>query len=306
MKRWIQRRIEKNRAHTIALTRTVRYFTYFVRHILRRAFTKRLVDKDFHPVFIVGASGSGTTLLAALLHQKYKNALYLAESARMATSGKDLYIKKVHQYPTTRIYQQSLFIPDSVPVNHIKKQILRLYQCELEYPKVSNIVIDKAANSHLTRAKLLKAAFPNSKFVLIFRDPVENIEGMKRKWQPFREDPLEDVCQLWETMHEKFLSDIQPFEQDVLMIEYAQLVKNTDKVVQQIAIFADMEPRDQLAALKDIPASPGKGLRNVVGGEIIVLQDAQKRVESSLSLEDEVFVRNRLDALYHHMQELAN
>ena len=69
---------------------------------------RNLADADFAPGFICGVAGSGTTLLAGLLHQRYQVAANARESARWAPEDSVLHIRPIADYPNLSEYYERL------------------------------------------------------------------------------------------------------------------------------------------------------------------------------------------------------
>ncbi len=266
---------------------------------------QRLWDEDFAPVFICGASGSGTTLIASLLNQNYEVGLYLNESVRMLNTGRDLWMDKADEYPDVNAYYNALFIPAHRPPAAIRRQLLRLYRREIIYPKTSPVVIDKGPNAHLVRFEWLRSAFPAARFVFLFRQPVESVEGLRRKWkQVFGGSPLTDLCDFWLNMHERFLEDSADYRGQVYPLAYDTLVADPPASLARVAAFARLTTRPTPLPLPDRPAKPGKGLRNVVDGKIVVMPAAHQRVDSSLTPEEELLVAERLLPAYTRYKQI--
>jgi hypothetical protein len=267
---------------------------------------QRSFDHNFYPIFICGVAGSGTTLLSGLLDQRYQNAGCIHESALAMPSGSALRINSVGSYQALACYYSSMFIANDVPDQAVRASMLKLYRRVAHYPKHSSIIIDKAPNVHLVRTRRLRAAFPRSKFVLIFRDPVSNIEGLRRKWPDvFGQADLADVCDFWESVHKIFLEDTEAFASDVIVVSYSKLTEDADVVLEELAQFCGLQPREKPLTYRDRPNIPGKGLRNVINGEIKVVQNIDSQVTSSLSPEQWNYINNRLLPAYDKLNQLS-
>ena len=266
--------------------------------VVRQGSLRRLVDRDFQPLFICGAAGSGTTLLSALLDQTYENGLALRESARHPQAHRLLFFEKALEYPTLDEYIEDLFLPARVSAGRVRHAVLTLYRRAADYPKASAVVLDKAPNAHLVRLGALLAAFPEAQAIVLARDPVEVVEGMRRKWpQPFGAAGLEALCDFWNLMHHKALQDTESLE-NVLVVGYGQLVQQPETVTAAIATWAGLTARQQPKPLRDRKAKPGKGLRNVVAGEIQVVADAGAAARQNLNQAERQLIRERTGAVY--------
>ena len=267
---------------------------------------ERLTDKQFYPIFICGVAGSGTSLLNGLLDQNYVAGLCLQESARALRDNPHVGMAKVNHYESLSHYYRSMFVSRNLSPRKMRSILMRLYRLRQEYPKESPVVFDKAPNVHLVRTGQLKASFPESKIILIYRDPVINVEGLRRKWpEVFGQAEFSAVCDFWQNTHEIFLSDIREFEEDVFAVSYAQLVENTDQVLQNVASFCKLKPRGDLHLYPERPNRPGKGIRNIVDGKIRVIQDINYQALTHLSEEEVEFASRSLSQTYNKLKSFT-
>lgn len=263
-------------------------------------------DHDFDPLFVCGVAGSGTTLLSGLLDQRYRNAGCLHESALMMSVKSALRVKRVGSYGNLSAYYSGIFIPNSISNGEIRDSILELYRRVTRYPKESRIVIDKAPNVHLVRTPRLKAAFPSSKVLLIFRNPVTNIEGLRRKWPDvFGQADLNEVCDFWQSVHEIFLQDTKDFRLDVMGVSYERLTRYTKEVLDRLARFCKLQPRKRALEYPSKPDLPGKGLRNVVNGQIEIVRESIPPDMWCLSEAECIHINERLMGLHDKLDRLC-
>ena len=199
-----------------------------------------------------------------------------------------------------------MILSESISDKSLLNQLIRLYRGNLPLRKRTNVVIDKGANSHLVRAKRFRAVFPQSKFILIFRDPLYNIEGLRRKWRLFQEADIEELCDFYESIHKAFIEDIKSFSHDVKIISLEQLIQDTDHILQEVASFCNLQVRKQPKTYDDKPDNPGKGYRNVINGKLSVSKDHLQTDNFFLTEEESNYVRNRLNPIYKKLLELSN
>lgn len=267
---------------------------------------RRALDSDFRPIYLAGVAGSGTTLSSSLLDQHFKVAAALHESAREAARTSPLYMRNIEWHDSVPQYYRHLFFDAHVTAADVRKWSLRLYRDSARYPKVSNAVIDKAPNSHLVRMKLLHAAFPDARVLLVFRDPVANIEGLRRKWpKVFGAAPIGEVCEFWEKVHRQFERDVAGFEGHVRWYEYERLVANPEGWLEETAGFCGLERRAEPRQYKDKPNEPGKGLRNVSEGVIGIDPGAVAPKPGTLSAGEVDEIRARLSAVHDSLKARA-
>lgn len=260
-------------------------------------------DSDFTPIFICGIAGSGTTLLTALLDQKYKVAASLPESALASAAHSSLRLEPVSHYPDLGTFVRALPFAEGVSTRQVYTDSLKLYRAHVRPPKLSSIVLDKAPNTHLMRAQMLAEAFPAALFLLIVRNPVTSIEGLRRKWPLFQRASIDENCDYWERLHLAFLKDSAHFSDRWLGFTYDDFIQNTESWLDKIAVRGALVGRDELLPYADEPNDPGKGLRNVKGGKVEVDPDSEKKALRRLSSEEESRIQARLAAQYAEIQQ---
>lgn len=268
------------------------------------SYLQHIFDTKFDMVFITGVSGSGTSLLHKLLDQRYENAASITIKKRTFDQT-PLKINTVDSYQSLLDYRNHISIPDTFTDRKIRSSYLTLYRNTL-YRKTcsnkrnSNIILDQAPILYQVRAKRLKAVFPQAKFLLIFRNPIMSVEGLRRKWKLYRNADLAELCDFWETLHRKFIADTASFASDVMGISYERLIQAVDPSLAEVAHFCGLKLREQPKPIKARPNIPGKGLRNVINGTIQVVPEPTPRV-FSLRNEELEFVNERLTPVYNEL-----
>ena len=265
----------------------------------------RFQDREFDPIFICGIAGSGTTLLSGLLDQNYCNACCIHESALSVPDNSPLKIGSIASYKTLKNYYENMFIYDMVSTRAVRDSLLNFYCQKTSYPKESIVVFDKAPNVHLVRTGKLKNAFPDSKFLFIFRDPVTSIEGLRRKWPVFREANVEEVCNFWESVHNIFLQDTKKFNSDIRIISYETLTEQTDSILNQLARYCKLDRRNKIKIYNDRSDISGKGLRNVMNGKIKISKNSVSQSSFSLQTREVNFIREKLSPIYNKLNCLV-
>lgn len=266
--------------------------------------------EDLRPVFVCGVAGSGTTLLGALLDQNFANALCLHESSIGMPEGAALAMRSVVSYGTVAEYRRALPLPDDVSPERVRSECRELWRARMRGPVEAPVVLDKAANTHLVRAARFKEAFPDARFVFVVRDPVENVEGLRRKWKTFAAASLDEICDFWESLHDRFERDVAEFESDVASVAFEELAPPAragepdaaaEARIGAIARFLSLSPRARPKPYEPKPDVRGKGLRNVRDGKIVISREATHDV-SSLSPEEIERVNRRLRARYESLK----
>lgn len=254
--------------------------------------------ESYTPVFICGISGSGTTLLSGLLDQEYENICCLHESAICAVPDSPLKMQSVSEYRTIQEYRSKCFLSPKIDKSLVRKSLLATYrQYRCKNPN-SNVVIDKAPNVHLARTIPLKEAFPDAKFILVYRNPVQSIEGLRRKWPLFGNSQLFEVCSFWKDMHNAFLRDIRGMKSDVFLISYEELISNSEDSLKNVASKLGMKERKTKKEYNNKPNLQGKGLRNIVNGKIKVTDNSQNPDEFSLNQTEMDYISRMLSETY--------
>lgn len=263
----------------------------------------RNAGRDYHPVFVAGAMGSGTTLLAFSLGQRFRCACVIEESAIQVSPGSFLHVPHPNRFRSIRAYQEHFAPDDSWSIEQARLDLLELYRSHASGS--SEVVFDKGPNVHLARAAFLARCFPEAHHVMIFRDPVVNIEGFRRKWERFRDDPLEESLRFYRETHERFLEAAEGLGDRVHVVEYETLVEHPE------ATFATLRRRLGLEAASSQRRLPtranveGQGIRNVARGRIGVVRTANERSYQRLATPTVEVIRNALGPLHERMRGLA-
>lgn len=265
------------------------------RRLLKRSLEdrslQRITDEDFQPVFICGIAGSGTTLLSALLDQNYRNALCLHESARMLETHPLLWMEKVNQYSSVSHYREDLYFPAGLSASRLRRAVLTTYRLLVDYPRQTSIVLDKAPNAHMVRIGKLLEAFPSARVIMIYRDPLEVLEGFIRKWpQPFAQSNLEELSAFYNDLHNQFINQTRHLEATAI-IGLEALKGQTNTVIRSLAAMLGFQERSHEKAYRDRANKPGKGLRNVVNGKVRVDKKGLSKVDERFSHQQQEAIR---------------
>lgn len=265
---------------------------------------RRNAGREFEPIFVAGAIGSGTSLLAASLAQRLAVAGVALESARDVDRRSCLWIDRLHSFSSVRAYEQQLLPrPDWSP-ERARKDLQALYRSRAEAPELKPF-IDKGPNAHLVRAAFLEAAFPGRPFLLIFRDPVANVEGFRRKWLTFRHAALDESVRFWAAVHERFLEQSAPFADRVVTLEYEALVADYEGSIERLARVLGVPLSDRERPVEARAEGQGRGLRGVESGRIRVLRDANARSYATLAEAEIDRIREALSPLHARLRERA-
>lgn len=256
------------------------------------------IRNEIEPLFICGVMGSGTTLITRLIDQHFHTNGVANETALQIPRGSPLHIRRSRRYSNLEQMTQALFLPKDADPGTIRVDLLDYYRRiqRRKGPDAKEIVIvDKAPNAHLVRTPGLRAAFPRSKFLFIYRDPVSAVEGLRRKWSVCADAPFEHVARFWVLLHETFERDMAFFKDDVIPVPYEDLAESPERVLDVLAATVPLRRRESLKSYGNRSNREGFGLRNVSGGKIEVVKGvsrgARDRLESRyLEIVDEIAV----------------
>ncbi|MFP6628527.1 MAG: sulfotransferase [Myxococcota bacterium] len=266
---------------------------------------RRNAGRVFRPIFVAGAIGSGTSLLAASLGQRFAVAGVALESARDVSSSSCLWVDRVMSFDSIRAYEAKLAPRADWSVAQAREDLLDLYRSRAAGDPDAEAFVDKGPNTNLVRASFLAEAFPDAHFVLIFRDPVVNIEGFRRKWLTFGNDRFEESLRFWAAIHERFLEQAESFPDRCISLEYEALVERYEDVLAGLAARLGVEAsvRQRPVTARDVGS--GRGLRGVEGGRIKVVHDASARSYSSLEDDEIARIRETLGPLHARLRAAA-
>ncbi|MGH0033767.1 MAG: sulfotransferase family protein [Myxococcota bacterium] len=270
------------------------------RHAVRRL---RNRGRVYRPLFVCGAMGSGTTLLAFLLGQRLDTAGVVAESARHISRRSCLHVDRTDSFASIADFERAIQASPDWSLEAARADLQRLYRSRAV--RSSDVIVDKGPNTNLTRASFLKQAFPDARFVLIYRDPVANIEGFRRKWKLFGRSPLDEAIGFYRRIHESFLQAAERFPADVRVVDYAQLVAHDAAILEGLGQWARVGPASESLALPDRENRAGRGARNVVGGEVRVVSGADRSSYERLAEAEISAIRDGLADLAQRLSERA-
>lgn len=261
-------------------------------------------DREFRPIFVAGAMGSGTSLTAVLLGQTFECGALINESARQISKRSPLWVDRTETYGTVKRYREAIEPRASWTPTLVRRELLRLYRSFADEP--GDVVVDKGPNTNLTRARLLVEAFPDGRFVFVFRDPVSNIEGFRRKWANFGNDPLERSIEFYREIHETFLDWVDANGVELQVVEYERFVEAPDAALRRIGEAYRLRQATRPRRLEDRASAPGgRGIRNVNASRVGIVTDATKRSYEGMSPEEVQEIRRALGPLHERMRRAA-
>jgi hypothetical protein len=247
--------------------------------------------------------GSGTSLVALSLAQEAECAALIYESALQVTAGSFLRAGTPESYETVAAFGESLSVCKDWSVERGRSDLLRLYR---SYARgQSEVVVDKGPNANLARAGFLAHCFPQSAFVLVVRDPVANVEGLRRKWPRFATDTLESSIDFYRDLYEKFLDESEAMANSVLTIEYEAVVYERERVISTLCKSLGIEPRTSTMRFRPRANVAGMGIRNVRPRGIDIVTDANEEARARLDPVSAATIREALGELHSRLRERA-
>jgi hypothetical protein len=264
----------------------------------------RNASREYQPIFVAGASGCGTSLLTLAIAQRFDCAGFVYEADAQISERSFLHVPPLaSSFASVASYQRYIEPRESWSVEEGRRDLLDLFRsCG---SGASDVMIVKGPDINLVRASFLNRCFPNARFLLIFRDPVVNVEGFRRKWPAFGNDALSETIRFYAETHEHFLSAAEIFPERVVAVEYEALVTRPDQALSKIGERFGLRPASRRMRLATQPNTEGKGIRNVRGGEIGVVTDANRRALERLDPAEVAEIRSALDPLYQRMCDMS-
>jgi hypothetical protein len=275
----------------------------FDRRVLSPLRRLRNVERDYRPIFVAGASGSGTSLLAVSIGQQFDMAGIVYELDSEISADSFLAVPPLDSFGSVEEYLQFLSPSDSWSVDAGRGALLDVFRACTVGP--AEAIVAKGPDMNLHRTAFLGRCFPNARFVLVFRDPVANIEGLRRKWKIFADEPLQQSIRFWAESHERFLADAETLTGRVLAVEYESLVADTEGALDRIGARCGLVPATTKRSLQTRPNTAGKGLRNVRNSAVGVVKDANREAIERMDPRDVDTIRAALTPLHERLRSAA-
>lgn len=265
--------------------------------------SRRNASKEWTPVFVTGAMGSGTTLVALSLGQRCDFACVVTESVREVASDCFLHVPRIEEFSSISSYLSALCPREEWSHERARRDLLALYRRHATGG--SRFALDKAPNANLVRASLLARSFPDSHFVAVFRDPAANIEGFRRKWRTFAAESLDASVHFYRALYSSFLGALPTLGGRVTWVEYESFVEEPEKMLDSITRRVGLSPASARRRLPERGNHPGQGIRNVRGNRIGVVRDANESAYRNLEPAEIERIRTGLGPIHERMRALA-
>lgn len=241
-------------------------------------------------------------MLGSLLDQHLALGYYGDETTRRLQTS-DFATPPVDSLPDLKAYQTLCFTPFA-DLQGVRLALMRYYLLRTE-SVVLRTVVEKSTVVSLTHARDLKHLFPRAKLILYYRDPVANLEGLRRKWALFRDAELEALADFWSACQLRCIEQLETLPcEEVMCLKYEEVVQDPADCVERVRRFLNVASRPQPKLLQDRPNVPGKALRNVASGLIRVEQDADTQSRQRLSEAQIRVIQTRTQSAWQALEAL--
>lgn len=209
-------------------------------------------DHSFRRVtFICGLHKSGTSLFHDMLAARYDVAhLECPDVPRNEGQFLQDVFPQEHAFggPGSFAFHSPMCPPpekDPERARQFAHRMLRQWASFATDPHQPHLLEKSPPN--LTRIAWLRSIFPQSRFLILVRDPRATTLAT-RKW---RQLPLESLVLHWNAAH---LAALRDLGDDCLVLKYEDFCDDPDAVAKQAAAFCDMQPRLCAAPMGTPPA----------------------------------------------------
>jgi hypothetical protein len=260
-----------------------------VRRVVEPARRWRNASRDYRPIFVAGAMGSGTSLLAVALGQRFDVTGVVYESARQISQHSFLYVPPLSEFASIAEYRASISPASEWAFEEGRHALLALYRAH--GVGSGEWIVDKGPNTNLLRADFLARCFPNAAWLLLYRDPVATVEGFRRKWKTFGRESVEANARFWVDVYESGLRQLDALGRDVSVVEYGSLAERTDDVLEDLGEHLRLARARRLRRLRSRVDVEGLGIRNVSNNRIGVVRAADAKAVARVPADDARVIR---------------
>lgn len=232
------------------------------RRVLRSLYNRNSFFDNI--TFVSGMSGSGTTLLAAYLYQNFLFAGIVPEGPNIVSKN-NLYMPKTDSFETLKDYKKYI-LAQKIEKNLFKNSLNKINQQFAELFCDQNNLIMKTAIIPLIQIDQYLNSYEKSYMLVIFSNPILNIEGLKRKWRLFSNSSINDLCDFWNVVYQSAL-DFYP-KKRIIFIEYETFLTKTENIILTLQEILNLKRRKKIKKLQDNNHKSVKGLRGVKEGVI--------------------------------------
>ncbi len=193
---------------------------------------KDVTEQEFSPLFIIGLPRSGTSLLEQALNT----------SEHVVAGGELLFVEAAYK----KYFDKHENLED---ISQWYREKIEFITKNQEIPKEApRWLIDKLP-SNFVNVGFIKKMIPDAKFLYCKRDPMDN--GLSIYKQNFLSTHsyatrLEDIAHFTSIERRVMNSWMEQYPDDIMLVEYENLVANFDAVTQQVFEFTDLDWNEEV------------------------------------------------------------
>ena len=260
----------------------------------------RNAGREYRPLFVTGASGSATSLLAVSLGQRFECAGVVYECDVQIGERSFLHVPALKTFASVAEYLAFIRPRGDWALETGRADLQNMFRAYARFP--GEVMVAKGPDIHLVRAQYLQRCFPEAHFVAIFRDPVANIEGLRRKWPLFGRDSLAEVIRFYREIHEHFLAVAERAPERFLLVDYDRFVEQTEEVLHALGGLLGLARTTRIDRTLHAPNVEGQGVRNVRNGRISMVGDANQEARQRLPAGEATTIEEALGPLLERLR----
>lgn len=251
---------------------------------------------SYYPIFVTGAMGAGTSLIAYALEERSAVAGVADESAHRIDRRSRLAMERSSVYGTSEEYVRLLRTSGELGCIATERYYIdKVYRRECR--KRRGYVVDKAPNTHLVHWDLLNRCYPGSPLLVVVRPPEATIEGIVRKWPQF---DLEAAIELYDLLYSE-AEILAAVDARVSLVGYERFVHDYPASAERLVAKVGLPAAEGTVSGGSARTSPGKNLRCVEGSRIRVRRDLDQSARDRLPPASRATVLEKLGPLYERL-----
>ncbi|CAG5079122.1 sulfotransferase family protein [Parvicella tangerina] len=246
-------------------------------------------------VFVVGAGRSGTTLLMNMLNQHRKiiappehdfliTGIYkFGKRKQMSRSDiakfvRNMWNRKTEFKPIWGLDEHALIeslLTETIDFNGLYLQTMLAYQED----KKPQVIVDKNP-FYTANLDLLKAQFPEAKFVGMVRDVRDRLVSIKRNESKiFRNNILRSAK--WSEFNNEILRLKEQEPSKVFLLKYENLVTNPKETLESLCRFLDLDYEESMMTYHRNPRMKVEGESALIDGMNKMHEKSNNRIDPS-------------------------
>ncbi len=187
---------------------------------------KDVTDQQFSPLFVIGLPRSGTSLLEQILNT----------SEHVVAGGELLFVEAAYK----KYFEKKLSLEE---ISQWYREKIEFITKNQEFPKEAPRWLTDKLPSNFINIGFIKKMIPDAKFLYCNRNPMDN--GLSIYRQNFLSTHsyatnLENIAHFISTERQVMEYWLNRYPEDILTVNYEELVYNFNPVTQQIFEFADL------------------------------------------------------------------